>query len=75
MLTPFIILKVKNVEIAMDRKVNLPRGYAYVEFEQHDAAEKARLHLDGVSDRLHSRFRFPPQTSKRAIRNRLRVYP
>ena len=37
------------MEIAWDKKVNLPRGFAYVEFEKHDEAEKARISMDGVS--------------------------
>ncbi len=27
--------------------VNLPRGFAYVEFKSREEAEKARLHMDG----------------------------
>lgn len=30
-------------------QVNLPRGYGYVEFRKHSDADKARLHMDGVS--------------------------
>lgn len=40
--------------MAWDRKVDLPRGFAYVEFEKHDDAEKARISMDGVSDRIYS---------------------
>ena len=34
--------------------MNLPRGFAYVEFEEHDDAEKARLHMDGVRQEFHN---------------------
>lgn len=27
--------------------VNLPRGFAYVEFKEREDAEKARAHMDG----------------------------
>ena len=27
--------------------VNLPRGFAYVEFKEREDAEKARIHMDG----------------------------
>ncbi len=27
--------------------VNLPRGFAYVEYKDRDEAEKARVHMDG----------------------------
>ncbi|RRT72685.1 hypothetical protein B296_00000611 [Ensete ventricosum] len=37
-----------NVELAMDRLVNLPRGYGYVEFKKRVDAEKALLYMDGV---------------------------
>lgn len=40
---------VKNVEVGWDRRVNLPRGFAYVEYETHEPAEKARQYMDGVS--------------------------
>ncbi|KAL2937778.1 Serine/arginine-rich splicing factor SR45 [Bienertia sinuspersici] len=40
---------VVNVELAMDRVVNLPKGYAYVEFKTRADAEKAQLFMDGVS--------------------------
>lgn len=29
-------------------KANLPRGFAYVTFEEHSDAEAARVHMDGV---------------------------
>jgi hypothetical protein len=31
----------KSVELAMDKAVNLPRGFAHVEFENHEDAERA----------------------------------
>ena len=39
--------KVKSAELAMDRTVNLPRGFAYVEFENRQEAEAAQAHMDG----------------------------
>ena len=30
-------------------QVNLPKGYGYVEFKTRADAEKAQLHMDGVS--------------------------
>ncbi|CAI5465807.1 unnamed protein product [Closterium sp. Yama58-4] len=41
--------ELSKVEIAMDRVVNLPKGYGYVEFKKRADAEKARLHMDGVA--------------------------
>nr|CAD1836913.1 unnamed protein product [Ananas comosus var. bracteatus] len=38
---------VVNVELSMDRIVNLPRGYGYVEFKKRADAEKALLYMDG----------------------------
>uniref|UniRef100_A0A0E0PGF3 RRM domain-containing protein n=1 Tax=Oryza rufipogon TaxID=4529 RepID=A0A0E0PGF3_ORYRU len=38
--------EVVNVELSMDRVVNLPRGYGYVEFKNRADAEKALLYLD-----------------------------
>ncbi|CAI5504866.1 unnamed protein product [Closterium sp. Naga37s-1] len=40
--------ELSKVEIAMDRVVNLPKGYGYVEFKKRADAEKARLHMDGA---------------------------
>ena len=40
-------MQYQSVELALDRMVNLPRGFAYVEFEERSDAEAARLHLDG----------------------------
>ena len=39
--------EVVNVELAMDRTVNLPKGYGYVEFKTRGDAEKALLYMDG----------------------------
>lgn len=39
--------QVKRVDVSMDRVVNLPRGYAYVEFERREDAEKALAYMDG----------------------------
>ncbi|WOL14260.1 serine/arginine-rich splicing factor SR45-like isoform X4 [Canna indica] len=39
--------EIVNVELAIDRLVNLPRGYGYVEFKKRVDAEKALLHMDG----------------------------
>ncbi|KAL6766810.1 SRS3 [Auxenochlorella protothecoides x Auxenochlorella symbiontica] len=39
--------ELKEVEVAVDRAVNLPRGFAYVEYKSHEDAEKARDHMDG----------------------------
>ncbi|PRW20539.1 serine arginine-rich splicing factor SR45-like [Chlorella sorokiniana] len=39
--------KLRSVELAIDKVVNLPRGFAYVEYESRAAAEKARDHMDG----------------------------
>ena len=38
---------VKHVEIAIDKTVNLPRGFAYVEYENREDAEKAVDYMDG----------------------------
>lgn len=34
-------------------QVNLPKGYGYVEFKTRADAEKAQLHMDGVSFTYH----------------------
>lgn len=39
--------QIKVVDLVMDGRVNLPRGFAYVEFESRAEAEKAREHMDG----------------------------
>lgn len=38
---------VKSVDLALDKIVMLPRGFAYVEFETKDDAANAKLHMDG----------------------------
>ena len=38
---------VKTVELALDKMVMLPRGFAYVEFETKEEAANAKLHMDG----------------------------
>ena len=38
---------VKHVELAMDKAVNLPRGFAYVEFSKRSEAEEAQKLMDG----------------------------
>lgn len=37
----------QSAELAIDRVVDLPRGFAYVEYETRVEAEKAKLHMDG----------------------------
>ena len=37
----------KSVELAMDKLVNLPRGFAYVDFELREDAVKAQAHMNG----------------------------
>eukprot|EP00268_Persea_americana_P052376 TRINITY_DN5859_c1_g1_i8.p1 TRINITY_DN5859_c1_g1~~TRINITY_DN5859_c1_g1_i8.p1 ORF type:complete len:233 (-),score=45.30 TRINITY_DN5859_c1_g1_i8:586-1284(-) len=39
---------VVNVELSVDRTVNIPRGYGYVEFKTRADAEKALLYMDGA---------------------------
>jgi RNA recognition motif-containing protein len=39
--------KLKSVEVAIDKVVNLPRGFAYVVYETRKDAEKARQYMDG----------------------------
>ncbi|CEL95798.1 unnamed protein product [Vitrella brassicaformis CCMP3155] len=38
---------IKNVTIAVDKQVDLPKGYAYVEFDKRDAALEAKDMLNG----------------------------
>ena len=38
---------VQNVELAVDHEVQLPKGYAYIEFADHDLAAAAVKHMDG----------------------------
>ncbi|TXG66540.1 hypothetical protein EZV62_007815 [Acer yangbiense] len=40
--------EVVNVELVMDRAVNLPRGSGYVQFKTRADAEKAQLYMDGA---------------------------
>eukprot|EP00899_Mesostigma_viride_P000518 jgi/Mesvir1/10467/Mv14377-RA.1 len=40
--------KVVKVELAIDRLVNLPKGFGYIEFETRAEAEKALDFMDGV---------------------------
>lgn len=37
----------KSVELAIDKSVNLPRGFAYVEYENKEDATKAQAHMNG----------------------------
>eukprot|EP00238_Polyblepharides_amylifera_P011856 CAMPEP_0196587632 /NCGR_PEP_ID=MMETSP1081-20130531/58109_1 /TAXON_ID=36882 /ORGANISM="Pyramimonas amylifera, Strain CCMP720" /LENGTH=384 /DNA_ID=CAMNT_0041909873 /DNA_START=131 /DNA_END=1286 /DNA_ORIENTATION=- len=39
--------KVTHAELAVDRHVNLPKGFAYVEFATRVEAENAKAHMDG----------------------------
>ncbi|CAN0149298.1 unnamed protein product, partial [Ascophyllum nodosum] len=39
--------KVTSVDLAVDKRVNLPKGYAFVEFVERAEAEQAQLYLDG----------------------------
>ena len=36
------------VELAMDKQVDLPKGFGYVEYQTRAEAEKAQQHMDGV---------------------------
>ena len=36
----------KLVDLVLDKTVNLSRGYAYVEYETVEDAEKAQVHMD-----------------------------
>ncbi|EEC78362.1 hypothetical protein OsI_18120 [Oryza sativa Indica Group] len=61
--------EVVNVELSMDRVVNLPRGYGYVEFKNRADAEKALLYLDGGQidgNVVKVRFALPPQQQRAA---------
>ncbi|KAK6133081.1 hypothetical protein DH2020_033120 [Rehmannia glutinosa] len=40
--------EVLNVRLAIDHVVNLPKGFAYVEFKGRADAEKAQLYMDGA---------------------------
>ncbi|VVA95824.1 unnamed protein product [Arabis nemorensis] len=53
-----------HVELAIDRAVNLPRGYAYVEFKARADAEKAQLYMDGAQidgKVVKAKFTLPPR--------------
>lgn len=39
--------KLKSVDLAIDNRVNLPRGFAYVVYETRAEADLARLTMDG----------------------------
>eukprot|EP00656_Telonema_subtile_P023040 TRINITY_DN24349_c0_g2_i1.p1 TRINITY_DN24349_c0_g2~~TRINITY_DN24349_c0_g2_i1.p1 ORF type:complete len:215 (-),score=40.89 TRINITY_DN24349_c0_g2_i1:54-698(-) len=71
---------IKRVELAMDRRLNLPRGFAYVDFASRAEAEKA---MDGMNAgqidgnklaiqfvELPSRRQSPPRASRDAPRRR-----
>jgi RNA-binding protein with serine-rich domain 1 len=59
--------EVVNVELSMDRLVNLPRGYGYVEFKKRADAEKALLYMDGGQiDGNVVKLRFTLQPRQRA---------
>jgi RNA recognition motif-containing protein len=45
--------KFKSVELMMDKRFNLSKGYALVEYETRKEAEEARNHMEGVRS-LHS---------------------
>ena len=48
---------IKNVELLADRvHPEFSRGFAYVEYENADDAEKAIKHMDGGKHRRHSVF-------------------
>ncbi|CAD6225106.1 unnamed protein product [Miscanthus lutarioriparius] len=51
----------------MDRMVNLPRGYGYIEFKKRDDAQKAFLYMDGGQiDGNVVKLRFTLQPRQRA---------
>ncbi|CAD6342359.1 unnamed protein product [Miscanthus lutarioriparius] len=59
--------EVVNVELSMDRMVNLPRGYGYTEFKKRDDVEKALLYMDGGQiDGNVVKLRFTLQPRQRA---------
>ena len=39
---------IKSVDLAIDRQVNLPKGFAHIEFEARDDAEKAMDYMNGA---------------------------
>lgn len=42
-----ILLQIKHVEVSIDRKMNLPAGSAYVEYNDSDSATKAEKYMNG----------------------------
>ncbi|KAH9300455.1 hypothetical protein KI387_012038, partial [Taxus chinensis] len=57
--------EVVNVELSMDRVVQLPKGYGYVEFKTRPDAEKALLHMNGGQvdgNVITARFTLPQRT-------------
>ncbi|KAL0300995.1 UNVERIFIED_CONTAM: Serine/arginine-rich splicing factor [Sesamum radiatum] len=53
--------EVVNVRLAIDHVVNLPKGFAYVEFKNRADAEKAQLYMDGaqVDGFVRAKFTLP----------------
>ena len=39
--------RVRSIDLPLDTKNYLPRGYAYVEYDQHDDAKQALRHMNG----------------------------
>ena len=39
--------ELKSTELSIDRLLGLPRGFAYVEYNVHEDAAKAQMHMDG----------------------------
>uniref|UniRef100_A0A452XJX9 RRM domain-containing protein n=1 Tax=Aegilops tauschii subsp. strangulata TaxID=200361 RepID=A0A452XJX9_AEGTS len=59
--------EVVNVELSMDKAVNLPRGYGYVEFKMRADAEKALLYMDGAQiDGNVVKVKFAPAPGQKA---------
>ncbi|CAI0450367.1 unnamed protein product [Linum tenue] len=59
--------EVANVDLAMDRVFNLPRGFGYVEYKVRADAEKALLYMDGgqIDGKIvRVRFTLPPRQQK-----------
>lgn len=40
--------ELKSVDLAIDKAVNLPKGFAHVEYVKHDDAEKAINFMNGA---------------------------
>lgn len=54
--------KITNIEIDWDRRANLSRGTATVEFQSRNDAEQAQLHMDGVKKKKTTKVQiFFPQ--------------